>query len=136
MRTYVFRGGPAGEALRVLAVRVRGDLQSGAERQLVHDVANVALDRVGRDVEVLGDLLVAHSLSDQGDDLALALRHPDRLQRLRGAARHGRAGDLGKEGARHSWRQHTHAIRYGADRADEVVEGRVLQYEAGDAGID
>ena len=40
--------------------------------QFGHDIAAVRDDRMGRNAERVGDLLVAHALDDADDDFALA----------------------------------------------------------------
>src|SRR4051795_13461710 len=82
---------------RALAPRVRGDLQPGMQRQLLHDVANVTLDGVCRDLEPLGDFLIAQPLADERDHLALASRHADLVEGLRPLASDGRFRNLRKE---------------------------------------
>src|ERR1019366_6143124 len=60
---------------RPLVMSVRGDLQSRMQRQLHHDISNVTLHGVARDVEAVGDFLVAQPRADEIDDFTFAWCH-------------------------------------------------------------
>src|SRR5688572_31797978 len=49
-----------------------GNLKAGIELELLENVVHVALYGERGDVELLGNLFVAHALGDQVDDLAFA----------------------------------------------------------------
>ena len=92
--------GRAGRGRRALAVpvapRERRDLQPRMQRQLLHDVPHVTLDGMRRDIEALGDFLVAQPLANQLDHLALAPRHAHVLEDSLAAVRIAAARDLGE----------------------------------------
>jgi hypothetical protein len=52
-------------------------LQSAAQGQLFQNVVHVALHRICRDVEFLGDLLVAQAVGNQCNDSPFTLCHAD-----------------------------------------------------------
>src|SRR5690348_7537909 len=80
-----------------LSARVGRDLEPRVERELLHHVANVTLDGMGRDLEPLSNFLVAQPLADERDDLALAWRHPHILEGGFDFAAPGGVHDLCKE---------------------------------------
>src|SRR4029078_12421890 len=75
----------------------RRDLQPRVQRQLLHDVADVALDGMRRDVEPLSDLLFAQPLANQLDHFTLASRHAHVLEHALTSAGVSAQYDLGKE---------------------------------------
>src|SRR6478672_13907629 len=77
-----------------LSARVSRDLEPRVQRELLHHVANVALDGVCRDLEPLSDFLVAQPLTNQCDHLALARCHPHILESALRFAATGRVHDL------------------------------------------
>src|SRR6185369_1986042 len=58
----------------------RGHLQAATERQFLQNIVHVTLDRVDGDVEPGGDLLVAQTLAEEVNHLALAVGQADSLQ--------------------------------------------------------
>ena len=88
-----------------------------------------------RDVQPLGDFLVAQPLADEVDDLALAAGHAHVLEHSRFAFRAGFLGDLRKERLGHPRRQHLLARGHRTDGGDELIERRILEHEARHPGI-
>src|SRR3954471_12867716 len=74
-RTNYLSADPATNESVVLAVRVGSDLQTTVQRQLLHDVAHVTLDRMRGDLQSRRDLLVAQALGNEVDHLTLARGH-------------------------------------------------------------
>src|SRR3954447_10440895 len=81
--------------------------RAGGDAGLGVDVLDVVADRLGRDAQPLGDLLVGQAAGDEAQDLDLALGQPARLRHpLRRALARGRAHRVGglaveRAGARH-----------------------------------
>src|SRR4051794_28488834 len=109
--------------------RVAHELDAVAHAELAQQVRPVRLDRLLREVERLGDLLVRVRLGDQLQDLLLARR-----ERLVGAGRvvahplaHDRALDrVGQERL---------AAVHGADRVQQRLVDLALEHVAGRAGL-
>ena len=78
----------------ILPVGIGGDLQPSVQHQFFHDIAHVALDRVGGDMEPRGNLFVAQSLGDQVEDLSFARRHAHGLGDVRSPLGDGVLHDL------------------------------------------
>src|SRR5207247_10801137 len=62
--------------------RVGRDLQARMERELLQDVVDVPLHRIGGEVEALPDLLVAQPVRDQIEHRPLSRGHADGLGHL------------------------------------------------------
>ena len=71
---------------------LRHRLRPAARVELGEHRFQVELDRMGRDPEAPGDLLVARSLADRGQDLHLARRQQHRRPLLLGGGETGRLG--------------------------------------------
>ena len=121
-----FFGTSPSALLSSLIVRVGGHLQPGVQRQLLEDVVHMALDRVRRDAQPVGDLLVAQAIGDRVNDLAFPRGHPYRSLYSSLSAGQGLGGYMGEQGARHHRGQHAHPVGHGQDRCDEHLDRGVL----------
>src|ERR1044072_823840 len=121
---------------RRLLVRVRRDLEPAVQRQLLQNVVHVTLYGVRRDVEALGDFLVAEPLGDEIGDLLLPLGHADRRHH-RGVAQHGPLlGDVREQGPRQRGRDDVAAVGDLADGVDEIFERGILRDETVGTALD
>src|SRR5436309_11449891 len=61
---------------------IGGDFQARVERELFQDIVDVALDRVGGNVQLPCDCLVAQAVCNECDDLLFTSSHAYGLNRL------------------------------------------------------
>src|SRR2546423_3754170 len=105
-----------------VAHRVDRRLGAVGDAELLEDRGHVALDRLGREDELFGDLAIAHALRDERQDLALALRE------IAGRGGHGALRlHLAQHALQHLRLDERTAGRDLADRVDELFAGYVLQ---------
>ena len=62
--------------------RKRGYLQATVQGQLFKDIMHMALDRVRRNIDPLGDFLVAETVGNERNNFPLPFRHADSVCQL------------------------------------------------------
>jgi len=129
---------PVGAPARPAAAAVPlAPVGRGNRRELAEHVVDVALHRVGGDVEPLRDFFVAQAGRDQVSDFLLALGQAHRASGLsatgtRAADDVFRTGDV----QRSRWWRQVRAARHGTNRLHDVLGGRVLHDEPVGAAVD
>src|SRR6478735_8190873 len=124
------RGAPgSGQVQQLLAHGVHDGLHARVQLQLLQDVADVVLDRVLGDEELLGDLTVVEPLGHEPEDLELALGEPQGGALL--ALRLGHLLELVDELDGHGGADEGLALVDHADRLGDLLDGGVLQQVAG-----
>src|SRR6266704_12716 len=102
-------------------MHVRRDLEPAAERQFFQDVMHVAPDRIGGEMKLARDLLVAHPGRDQLDHLPLPLRQSYRLQRLALPPSYRQICNLREERDSQVRRENIGALGHRSNGMEEIV---------------
>src|SRR3546814_301455 len=111
----------------LLAHGVHDGLHAGVQVQLLEDVPHVVLHGVLGDVELTGDLPVAHPLSHELQHLELATREPRGGDGLALVRLLGQVRELREELRRHGGRDEALAADDAADGAGDLLDGDLLQ---------
>src|SRR6266511_2673802 len=121
---------------QLLAHRVDDRFHPRVQVQLLEDVADVVLDGVLGDVELLGDVAVVVALGDELEDLHLAVGEPrgGELLLLVGSFDHG--GELVEELGGHRRGDQRLALGDRADGVGDLLDGDLLEQVAVGAGLD
>src|SRR5207302_7677704 len=116
--------------------RVDDGFHTGVEVQLLEDVADVVLDGVLGDEELLGDVPVVVAPGDELEDLQLPVGQPGSRDAgpLVGALHH--AGELVEQLGGHGGRDERLPGVHGPHRVRHLLDGDLLQQVPGSAGLD
>src|SRR6478735_8965730 len=124
----------SGQVEELLAHGVHDGLHAGVELQLLQDVADVVLDRVLGDEQLLGDLTVVEPLGDEAQHLELAIGEPQGRALLALGLRH--LLELVDELDGHGGADQGLALVDHADRLGDLLDGGVLEQVAGGTVLD
>jgi hypothetical protein len=129
------RGAPW-DVEELLAHGVDHGLHPRVQVQLLEDVAHVVLDRVLRDVELAGDLAVAHALGHELEDLELAVGEPGVGTEWRSSAFLARLVNSLSSLEAIDGRDEALAGHHRTDGVGDLLDGDLLEQVAGGAGLD
>lgn len=110
---------------------ITGDLEPGVHCKFFEDVMDVALDGVGREVKLLGNLLIGQPVCNKFDHLPLTFRHAHRFnQSRRASAVEGIFDNLRKERSGQMRWENLVAPRHRSNGFEKDVDRCILQDES------